>query len=154
MRSSEINLRIPLDMKFLDFFELMDRKWRMTCFVLPPVAMILSEAVRERSMHHLACVATRIALYEIEKGTFPKQLSDLTELGTDLDRYKPIGTKPFGYRVIAKLADSDRSEGVLLWGPVFKSVPSKGLSTEDEPPSLENEQDRGWNSESVWTIAK
>ncbi len=110
--------------------------------LMPALNAMGNAFVREASSHRIAVLAMGTRLYQLENGEFPESLDDLKSLGLDPSALKPIGGKPFGYRV--------DDEGALLWGfdlqSDLKAVPN-------EPPELDGEDDdsaRSWR----WRVAK
>ena len=65
----------------------------MTAIAVPRLSAMMTRANTARIQSDLTTIDTSIALYQTEKGTNPKSLSDLTEYLQDADKLKPPAGK-------------------------------------------------------------
>lgn len=89
---------------------------------------VAKAVVRQQSHLRLAKLAIAIELYRLKTNRLPESLNDVAEIGVDLEQNKPVGGKPFGYRL------SDDKTSAEIWG--FDLL-SRNKQTPDTPPEVD-----------------
>ena len=91
---------------------------------VPAVSAAGSVFVRREMLARLAVLGIGVRLYEDQHAALPERLDQLSEVGLEVPTLKPLGDKPFGYRI--------EGDHATLWG----FDPQEHLSTPEQPPSL------------------
>ena len=100
---------------------------------IPAIAGFAKAIARGAMEMRIAKLAIGVRLFEKANDRWPESLDELNSLQVDLGPVRPIGSKPFGYRIVDGSAE--------LWG-----LPPEGAGdmTPDEPvdPLLSEEEER------------
>ncbi len=94
-----------------------------TSTAIPAIPQAVDAFVRDAMLHRIAVLACGIRHYEHRHGKLPVSLDELSDVGLDAKRLRPIGDRPFGYQALPN---------GMLWG--FEI--GQNANTPDSPPDV------------------